>query len=91
MYHLLITLLVESEAILVPSFEKGTDVMAYLRQTYHRFIIDESTLPTVKTIRVTLQDAEGQIIDHIDFQSFFGASEVEGLKKTIQNQLNPSS
>lgn len=91
MYCLIITLLLDTETILVPSLGKGTDIMEYLRQTYHRLILDESTIATAKKISVTLNDANGQSLDHIEFQSFFGTSEMEGLKKVIDNQLNPSS
>ncbi|MFC4355127.1 hypothetical protein ACFO0S_08715 [Chryseomicrobium palamuruense] len=64
--------------------------MNNLRQTYYRLVLDETTAATVKKISITLNTPQGHPLDHIDFQSFFGASEMEGLKKVIHHQLNPS-
>lgn len=92
MYYIVITFLLESETLLLPSLEKGQEIFAYLRKNYNNLIFEEhSHLMNFEKLDVHLYDPTNNLIDTIYFTSVFGQTDYEGLQSIIHKQLNTTN
>lgn len=91
MYYLLITFLIQSETIVVPSAEKAYEVIDYLRTTYKQLLVRPlESREDLEVLTVDLLDEENTLIDRITFRSIFGQADYEGVKSIIANEINLS-
>lgn len=88
MYYLVISFLHDTETLVIPTVEKGTEILEMLRTKYSRLVIQANLhVEGRDNIYVKLQNEQQGTLDHIEFSSIFGSSDFEGLKRIISSQL----
>lgn len=91
MYYLMMTFLVETETLLLPTLDKGNEIFSFLRKNYSQLIVvaaDQAR--NLETLSIQLCDPSNNLIDTIEFKSIFGDSDYLGLQAIVSHQLQTS-